>query len=170
MPHVGQVYCFVTSKSVVLFCSLSSTLALAVLPSTATVILKTEITLPSRLSVSSNVSLPFIFTETLVMPGSPFIGASAPSSLAVYDWPVGLVMVMSSPLTLYVQDMAFDPAGPFATRVASPLPVTGGPPFVLLLSLNVNITVLPSDETVEVEVEVETTLPFFLSVSSIAWS
>jgi len=63
-------------------------------------------------------------------------------------------------------DIAFDPAGPFATRVASPLPVTGGPPFVLLLSLNVNITVLPSDETVEVEVE--TTLPFFLSVSSIA--
>src|SRR6266700_3910099 len=94
-------------------------------------------------------------------------------------------MVIPSPLTLYVQtvalserpsilvvrhepDMAFDPAGPFATRVASPLPVTGGPPFVLLPSLNSNIMVLPSCETVEVEVE--TTLPFFFSVSSIAWS
>jgi hypothetical protein len=32
-------------------------------------------------------------------------------------------------------DIAFDPAGPFATRVAWPLPVTGGPPLVLLLSL-----------------------------------
>src|ERR1017187_2629100 len=78
-----QVYCFVTSKSVVLFCSLSSKLALAVLPSAATVILKTPITLPSRLSVSSSVSLPIILTETLVTPGSPFIGASAPPSLAV---------------------------------------------------------------------------------------
>src|SRR5260370_12328132 len=94
-------------------------------------------------------------------------------------------MVISSPLSLYVQtvalsdrpsilgvrhepDIAFDPAGPFATRVASPLPVTGGPPFVLLLSLNANIMVLPSDSTVEAEVA--TTLPFFLSVSSIAWS
>src|SRR5271168_4615765 len=94
-------------------------------------------------------------------------------------------MVISSPLTLYVQtvalsdrlsilvprqepEIAFDPAGPFATRVASPLPVTGGPPLVLLLSLKLNITVLPSDETVELEVE--TTVPFFLSVSSISWS
>src|SRR3984893_19087871 len=94
-------------------------------------------------------------------------------------------MVISSPLTLYVQtvalsdrpsilvvrhepEIAFDPAGPFATRVASPLPVTGGPPFVLLLSLKENITVLPSGETVEVEVA--TTLPAFLSVSSIAGS
>src|ERR1019366_5200323 len=55
-----QVYCFVTSKSVVLFCSLSSKLALAVLPSAATVILKTPITLLSRLSVSSSMSLPII--------------------------------------------------------------------------------------------------------------
>src|SRR5271154_2087131 len=94
-------------------------------------------------------------------------------------------MVISSPLTLYVQtvalsdrlsilvarhepEIAFDPAGPFATRTASPLPVTGGPPLVLLLSLKVNIKVLPSGETVVVEVP--TTLPFFLSVSSIAWS
>src|ERR1700733_12330531 len=94
-------------------------------------------------------------------------------------------MVISSPLILYAQtvtlsdrlsifvvrhepDISFDPAGPFATRVASPLPVTGGPPLVLLLSLNANVRVLPSDETVEVEVE--TTLPSFLSVSSISWS
>src|SRR5271168_2287225 len=94
-------------------------------------------------------------------------------------------MVISSPLTLYVQtvalsdrlsilvprqepEIAFDPAGPFATRVASPLPVTGGPPLVLLLSLNVNVTVLPSGETVEVEVE--TTVPPLLLVCSISWS
>src|SRR5271155_4006870 len=65
-------------------------------------------------------------------------------------------------------EIAFEPSAPFATRVASPLPVTGGPPFVLLLSLNVNVTVLPSADAVVVEVE--TTLPFFLSVSSIEWS
>ena len=40
-------------------------------------------TLPSRLSVSSNVSLPIIFTDTLLTPGSPFIGASSPFNLAV---------------------------------------------------------------------------------------
>ena len=91
--------------------------------------------------------------------------------------------MISSPLTLNVKvvafsdrpsilvvrqepDIAFDPAGPSATRVASPLPVTGGPPFVLLLSLKVNVRVLPSDETVEVEVV--TTVPSFLSVTSIS--
>src|ERR1035438_4862223 len=94
-------------------------------------------------------------------------------------------MVISSPLTLYENTVAFsdmlsillvrhepdiacDPAGPFAVRVDSPLPVTGGPPLVLLLSLNSNVTVLPSDETVAVEVD--TTLPAFLSVSWIWWS
>src|SRR5260370_35318056 len=94
-------------------------------------------------------------------------------------------MVISSPLTLYDQtvalsdrpsilvvrhepEIAFDPAGPFATRVASPLPVTGGPPFVLLLSLKENITVLLSDKPVEVEFE--TPLPLFLSASPLAQS
>ncbi len=93
-------------------------------------------------------------------------------------------MVNSSPLILKVNklplserfsilvfrhepEMALAPAGPFATRVASPLPVTGAP-LVLLLSLNSKVSVLPSGETVEVEVM--TTLPFFLSVSSIWWS
>src|SRR5277367_7019543 len=94
-------------------------------------------------------------------------------------------MVISSPLTLYDQtvalsdrpsilvirhepDMAFAPSGTFPSRVASPLPVTGGPPFELLLSVKANIKVLPSDETVEVEFA--TTVPPFLSVSSISWS
>jgi hypothetical protein len=94
-------------------------------------------------------------------------------------------IVISSPQTLNVQtvalsdspsilvvchepDMAFDPAGPFSFRFASPLPVTGGPPLVLLLSVNVNIMVLPSEETVEAELP--TTVPSFLSVSSIEWS
>src|ERR1039457_3661209 len=94
-------------------------------------------------------------------------------------------MAISLPVILYVQtvalsdmlsilavrhepDIACDPAGPFAMRVASPLPVTGGPPLVLLLSLNANVKGLASDETVEVEVD--TTLPAFLSVSWISWS
>ena len=63
-------------------------------------------------------------------------------------------------------EMACDPAGPLATRVASPLPVTGAP-LVLLLSLNSNVNVFPSGETVDFEVA--TVLPFFLSVSSISW-
>ena len=65
-------------------------------------------------------------------------------------------------------EMAFDPAGPLATRVASPLPVTGGPPLVLLMSLKEKVRILPSGETVVVEVE--TTLPSFLSVSWMEWS
>src|SRR5580704_9038337 len=93
-------------------------------------------------------------------------------------------MVNSSPLTLYVHvvalservsnftirhepEIAFDPAGPLATRVSSPLPVTGAP-LLLLLSLNSNVNVLPSGETVSLDVA--TVLPFFLSVSSISWS
>src|ERR1700757_1187617 len=64
-------------------------------------------------------------------------------------------------------ETAFDPARPLATRVSSPLPVTGAA-LVLLLSLISNVNVLPSGETVVVEVP--TVLPFFLSVSSISWS
>ena len=48
-------------------------------------------------------------------------------------------------------ETACDPAGPFATRVASPLPVTGSA-LVALLSLNSKVAVLPSDEIVVFDV------------------
>src|ERR1019366_1878 len=99
-PRLIEGYCLVMVNFTVRPDCLSSYAAFMVFPSGCTVALKTPITLPSRLSVSSRVFLPTIFTETLVMPGSPFIGASLPSSLAVYVWPVGLVMVISFPLTL----------------------------------------------------------------------
>src|SRR5260370_35009420 len=90
-------------------------------------------------------------------------------------------MLKLSPETLYVIVSAFsdsvfifdirhdpetacDPAGPFATRVSSPLPVTGSA-LVALLSENSNINVFPSDDTHDFEVV--TLFPFFLSDSSI---
>jgi hypothetical protein len=42
----------------------------------------TLITFPPRLSVSSIVFFPMLFTETLVVPGSPLYGESVPSNFA----------------------------------------------------------------------------------------
>src|ERR1019366_8251826 len=90
---------------------------------------------------------------------------SSPATL--YDHVIALSEGVSNFEVRHEPEMAFDPAGPLATRVSSPLPVTGAA-LVLLLSLNSNVIVLPSDETVVFDVE--TVLPFFLSVSSISWS
>src|SRR5712664_3670562 len=93
-------------------------------------------------------------------------------------------MLKLSPETLYVIVSAFsdsvfifdirhdpetacDPAGPLATRVSSPLPVTGSA-LVALLSVNSNINMFPSGETHVLEVP--TVLPFFFVVSSIVRS
>src|SRR6266436_8278469 len=74
------VYCFVAVKWLLVPCNLSSTATARDLPSAETVMRATAITFPSRLSVSSKVFLFTFFTDTLVVPGSPWYGASVPSS------------------------------------------------------------------------------------------
>ena len=64
-------YCFAAVNWLLVPCNLSSILAVMTLPSAATVMRATLITFPSRLSVSSIVFLLMLFTETLVIPGSP---------------------------------------------------------------------------------------------------
>src|SRR5215469_12741750 len=63
-------------------------------------------------------------------------------------------------------EIACEPAGPAATCVCTPFPVTGAP-FVLLLSVNSNAAVFPPGATVTFDVV--TVLPAFLSVSSIVF-
>jgi hypothetical protein len=69
--RIGSAYCFVAVNCMLDPRSLSSTFTVMVLPSEPTVICATLITFPSRLSVSSIVFFPMLFTETLVVPGSP---------------------------------------------------------------------------------------------------
>jgi transposase InsO family protein len=69
--RTGPAYCFAAVNWLLVPRNLSSILAVMTLPSAATVIRATLITFPSRLSVSSIVFLPMLFTETLVIPGSP---------------------------------------------------------------------------------------------------
>src|SRR5262249_52829666 len=70
------------TKLAVVPCSLSSTSIFIVLPSGEIVMRLTEMTFPSRLSVSSMVFALIFFSDTLVTPGSPLNGYSLPSNFA----------------------------------------------------------------------------------------
>lgn len=70
-PIRRRRYCFAASNLKVVLCSLSSPSSFMVCPSGEIVIRATEITFPSRLSVSSMVLSSIFLSDTLVVPGSP---------------------------------------------------------------------------------------------------